>query len=213
MTFFTKKSQRCLIPTEILWNIIDIIKIQIKTNNIEEIIALIDSHSDIFNYAYLETIVNYDHALETIWKYHGDINFHILLNYRLPLNYALNKLADNIITDEQTVIILEKYRVIYNDVKIYDMFFSKEEGRPLLNIFFDDEKDQSLKYLLDNEVIFWSDEDHECGTLYDLYPEEFINDAETNPRIIKCNKLLYDKISAHVFKNSLRGTWIKAITL
>ena len=169
MTFFTKKSQRCLIPTEILWNIIDIIKIQIKTNNIEEIIALIDRHSDIFNYAYLETIVNYDHALETIWKYHGDINFHILLNYRLPLNYALNKLADNIITDEQTVIILEKYRVIY--------------------------------------------EDHECGTLYDLYPEEFINDAETNPRIIKCNKLLYDKISAHVFKNSLRGTWIKAITL
>ena len=129
--------------------------------------------------------------------------------YRLPLNYLLNKLTDDIITDDQTVIILEKYRLLYNNTDMYNMFVCKE-GMPLIWSLIKNEKEQSVKYLLDNGVHWWLDDNYKWGSLYDLNPKDFIKYAENDPAHKKCHMLIYDAICEYIFNKSLRGTWINA---
>ena len=147
------------------------------------IIALIATYADVFNYAYLEAALNNEHSLHGIWDYGTDVSFYIMQNYRLPLNYALRRLAIMILSDDHTVIILRKYMDIYNDVEIFNI---SHEYTTLLENYTYNNMYKSLKYLLDIGVTHFTAN----ISIYDMNLEQLFADCEAMPEMEPCVALI-----------------------
>ena len=189
-----------------------------RPHNIIDTIILIDGHSHVFKYAYWKTYINDDVIipLNAIWKFHPDINFHILKTYRLPLRYVLNKLHNNIISDDQTVIILSLYlSYYYNDIIIFDGYGCDENWEyPLLNEFAKKGKHKTVQYLLDIGVTQYIDHQDDCETIYgiDLYWFKLHIETKSAEQAL-CDNCILFAINEHIYNNSLRSTWIKSCTI
>ena len=150
-------------------------------------IPIINSYSDIFCYNYLEVSLHNMHPLNYIWYINSEICYELMICYKWPLQYLLNKIADLLVSDDQTVYILQKYMAIYNNVVIYDEFRPEGESG-LIAAFAENEYTKSLKYLLDMGVTYY----HDTKTIYDLDMIKLLIQSEKYPDA--GYRLIYNKV-------------------